>query len=143
MQLVHGRPMNTLRVADRKVAGMKGYAILTGALLLGAVPSQAGSTVTLRVSPIMAFAPADLMIRASVDVNADNRSLEVIAESSDYYRSSEIQLDGEAAARTNLVSFRSLPGGEYTVRVIVRDSRGQIRASSVATSHVVERGAEP
>ena len=121
---------------------MKGYAILAGVLFLGAVPSQAGSTITLRVSPTMAFAPADLLIRASVDVNADNRKLEIVAESNDYYRSSEIQLDGEDAVRTSLVSFRSLPGGEYTVRVIVRGSRGEVLASSSAMSRVVERGVE-
>ena len=110
--------------------------------MLGAIPSQATPTITLRVSPTMAFAPADLLIRTSVDVNAANRKLEVIAESGDYYRSSEIQLDGEAAARTSLVAFRSLPGGEYTVRVIVRGSRGEILASSTAMSRVVERGPE-
>ena len=122
---------------------MKGYAMLAGVLLLGAVPSQAGSAVTVRVWPVVAFAPADLQIRASVDVNADNRTLEVVAESNDYYRSSELQLDGEDAARTSVVSFRSLPGGDYTVRVVVRGSRGEVRASSTAISRVVERGVEP
>ena len=41
-----------------------------------------------------------------------------------------------------MVSFRSLPGGEYTVRVIVRGSRGEVLASSSAMSRVVERGVE-
>jgi hypothetical protein len=134
--------MNTLTGGTQEGGGMKGYAILAGVLVLGAVPSRAGSTVTLRVSPTMAFAPADMLIRASVDANAANRKLEVIAESNDYYRSSEIQLDGADAARTSLVAFRSLPGGEYTVRVIVRGSRGEILGSSTAMSHVVERGPE-
>lgn len=121
---------------------MKGYAILAAVLLLAAVPSQAGSTVTLHVTPIMAFAPADLMIRASVDANDANRKLEIVAESDDYYRSSEVQLDGASAARTNLVSFRGLPGGAYTVRVIVRGSRGEVLGSNTATAHVVTRGTE-
>ena len=121
---------------------MKGYAILVGVLLLAAVPSQAGSRLTVRVSPTMAFAPADMTIRASVELDDANRKLEVIAESDNYYRSSEVQLDGAGAARTSLISFRSLPGGQYTVRVIVRGSRGEVLASSTATSHVVERGVE-
>lgn len=121
---------------------MKGFAILAGVLLLGAMPSESGTAVELHVTPKMAFAPADLLIRASVDANAANRKLEVIAESKDYYRSSEIQLDGEEAARTSLVAFRSLPGGEYTVHVIVRGSRGEILASSSTMSSVVDRGAE-
>ena len=122
---------------------MRSYAILVGVLLLAAVPSQAGSRLTVRVSPTMAFAPADMTIRASVEVDDANRKLEIIAESDSYYRSSEVQLDGAGAARTNLISFRSLPGGEYTVRVIVRGSRGEVLASTTATSHVVERGVEP
>jgi hypothetical protein len=142
MQLVHARPMNTLTGRNRKVAGMKGYGLLAGVLLLGAIPGQAGSAVTLRVSPTMAFAPADLLIRASVGVNPANRKLEVVAESNDYYRSSEIQLDGADAARTSLVAFRSVPGGDYTVRVIVRGSRGEVLASSTAMSHVVDRAPE-
>lgn len=119
---------------------MKAYVVLLAVLAFGAAQTGASSRVALRVSPTVAFAPADLSVRATVETNSDNRSLQVIAESNDFYRSSELQLEGEYAARTNTVSFRSVPGGEYTVRVIVRGSRGETLATSMAQVNVVERG---
>ena len=119
---------------------MKAYGGLLAILALGVAPIGASSKVTLRVTPTMAFAPADLTVRATVETDPANRSMQVIAESVDFYRSSEIQLEGEFAPRTNTVSFRSLPGGEYVVRVLVRDSRGDLLAVSTSQVNVVERG---
>jgi hypothetical protein len=70
--------------------------VLIPALLLGfTLPAHAAdSRLALRVSPSVAFAPANLLVRATVDVNAENRLLVIIAESDDFYRSSEITLDG-------------------------------------------------
>jgi len=50
-----------------------------------------------------------------VTPDVDNRSLEVTAESGEYFRSSLIQLDGKEAPRTIAWSSR-LPGGDYQVR---------------------------
>jgi hypothetical protein len=50
--------------------------------------------LSMRVSPAMSFAPANRVIRTSVEPDADNRAMEVIAGSGDFYRSSAIQLEG-------------------------------------------------
>src|SRR2546426_7283900 len=70
----------------------------------------------LNVSPSVAFAPANLIVRASIEPDAENRAVDVEAESSAFYRSSEIDLDGDRAPRTNTFEFRSLPPGTYEVR---------------------------
>src|SRR5438270_595712 len=96
---------------------MKVRACLFGILMLtSTLPAGAGERMTLKVSPAVAFAPANLVVRAMIAADPDNRAVEIIAESPDFYRSSMIQLEGEKAARTNMFEFRSLPPGTYEVR---------------------------
>jgi hypothetical protein len=78
---------------------MKLGAGFVGILLIGStLPASAGERMIMKVSPAVAFAPANLIVRAYVEADADNRAIAVIAESEDFYRSSEIQLDGDHAA---------------------------------------------
>ena len=93
----------------------------------------------MRVSPAFSFAPANLVIRASVEPDAQNRSLEVIADSEAFYRSSMIQLEGARAPKTMMFEFRSLPPGEYQLTATVTGSSGQ-RAITSATVTVFEAG---
>ena len=82
----------------------------------------------MTVAPPLAFAPAELRLRVDVTPNARNRSLIVVAESEDFYRSSEMPLKGEEAPRLFTVQFRGLPGGEYSVSGEVRDADGRTLA---------------
>lgn len=118
---------------------MKTRAFVLTILTLAVAPIQADEHLALAVSPSVAFEPADVTVRATIESNPENRTMEVIAESSDYYRSSRVPLDGDRAPRTTSVSFRSLPGGSYSVRVIVRDSRGQTLAMSEKLARIVSR----
>lgn len=93
--------------------------------------------LTLHVTPAVAFAPANLMVRAMIVADAANRAVEVVAESVDFYRSSEIQLDGDQAPRTNTFEFRSLPPGTYEVKATLIGSSGQRRASAYSRVNVV------
>jgi hypothetical protein len=93
--------------------------------------------LSLRVSPAVAFAPANLIVRATVPANKDNRAIEIIADSDEFYRSSEIQLDGEYAPRVSRFEFRSMPSGVYSVRAILKDSRGEAIASTQQQVSVV------
>ena len=79
--------------------------------------------------PVSSFAPANLVVRVHVTPDPANRALEVIAESSDYFRSSRMQLDGEDALKTITLEFRGLPPGDYAVWVRLIDSVGHERAS--------------
>lgn len=79
----------------------------------------------MRISPTMAHAPADLYIYVSVARRPDNRLLRVSAESDDFFRSSETQLDGEYSARVTVVRFRELPPGDYEIRAELIVSTGR------------------
>ena len=112
--------------------------ILTAALPLGA---KERDPLSLRVSPAVAFAPANLIVRATVANNAANRAMEIVAESEDFYRSSEIQLDGDSAPRTTQFEFRSLPPGTYEVRATLYGIGGDSLAEVHQQVNVIASGA--
>ena len=97
-------------------------------MLTTTLPLGAGERITIKVSPAVSFAPANLIVRTMIVADADNRAVEIIAESTDFYRSSEIQLDGDKAPRTTMFEFRSLPQGTYEVRANLIGAGGQQRA---------------
>ena len=115
-------------------------ACLFGVLVMAAGPLGAGERLALRVSPAVSFAPANLVVRATIEADAANRAVEVVAESSEFYRSSEIELDGERAPRTNMFEFRSLPSGTYEVRVTLRAGDGHSLANVRQQVNVIEAG---
>jgi hypothetical protein len=101
---------------------MKARILLCGMLVLLTVPLgvRTGDRLAMRVSPTVAIAPADLIVRTMIESNAANRSIEIIADSAEFYRSSEVPLDGENAVRTAQFAFRHLPSGLYTVRAVLK-----------------------
>jgi hypothetical protein len=116
-------------------------AFFVGILLAFAtLPLGAGERITMKVSPAVAFAPANLVVRATIASDADNRAVEIIAESPDFYRSSEIQLEGEKAARTNTFEFRSLPPGTYEVRATLFGVSGSPRGVVRQQINVIASG---
>lgn len=106
---------------------MNGRTLCLGILLAStaALPLGAGEPITMKVSPAVSFAPANLVVRATIEADSANRSVEIIAESPDFYRSSEIQLEGDKAARTTMFEFRSLPPGTYEVRATLFGATGK------------------
>ena len=63
-----------------------------------------------------------------------------IAESVDFYRSSDIALEGDRAPRTNVIWYRSLPAGDYEVRSVLLGVSGQERAVVSRTVTVLSAG---
>jgi len=110
---------------------------LTGVLaflaaMAGAEPITSSEvSLSMTVDPSVSFAPAELRVRLDVTPSARNRSLVVVAESEDFYRSSEMPLAAEEAPRSVTVQFRGLPRGDYSVSGEIRDVDGR----PVATVH--------
>jgi hypothetical protein len=102
---------------------------------LGPVMLDAGEPMRMQVSPAVARAPADLVVRVSVAAAADNRSLQVIAECPEFYRSSEVQIDGLDAPSLNVFEFRNLPQGDYTITGVLTGANGR-RARAVRIAKV-------
>jgi hypothetical protein len=120
---------------------MKVRTVLLGILMMTAAPALgAGEKMTMKVSPSVAFAPANLIVRAMVIADADNRAVEIVAESESFYRSSMIQLEGEKAPRTSQFEFRSLPPGTYEVRANLYGSNGAPRATIRQQVNVIMSG---
>jgi hypothetical protein len=119
---------------------MKLRTLLCGMLVVTAAPLGAGGPerLSMRVSPSVAFAPADLFVRTTIEANHQNRTIEIIAESADFYRSSEITLNGAKAPRTTQVQFRSLPGGAYTVTAVLKGADDEPLAQTRREMKVVE-----
>jgi hypothetical protein len=108
-------------------------------LALSSAPLRAGEHIGVHVTPSVAFAPADLQVRASIPVDQENRTLKIIAESHNFYSSSEIQLDGDKAPTTTTVEFRSVPVGLYTIRVVVKGTGGKEIGSARTEVNIVGR----
>jgi hypothetical protein len=114
--------------------------LFAGVVLAMTLPAGAADKLGMRVSPAMVFEPATLRIQLSVEPDADNRALRVVAESVDFYRSSEIQMDGEQAPRSSVVSYRSLPAGDYSVQGVLIGANGRVRAQVRQSVTVVAAG---
>jgi hypothetical protein len=97
----------------------------------------ASEPLVLQVSPSVSMAPANVRVRARIEKNADNRGIEVAAESDDFYRSSYVSLDGDRAPFITEIAFKGLPGGDYHVSVVLIGSRG-IRSSVTQPITIIE-----
>src|SRR5262245_13822657 len=121
----------------KTLVGVIGIVLLTAGLRAGA-----DEKLTMTVSPAVAFAPATLVVRARIENDSRNRAFQIVAESSDFYRSSEIQLDGDNAPVSNTFEFRSLPSGTYEIKATVLDSGGQPRAQARSSVNIIASGGE-
>jgi hypothetical protein len=123
--------------------GMKLLTILPAAAFLGLLGAPAtlngSQPLSLHVTPVMAAAPAFISIRAVVEASDDNRALQIVAQSSDFFRSSRIELDGRNAPPLSVFQYPNLPPGLYDVSAILIGTTGQ-RAEVSRVVKVVSRG---
>jgi hypothetical protein len=98
-------------------------------LAVAALPVDGRDRLAMTVQPAQSFAPSFLRVRVKIEPSAENRWLEVIADSDGFYRSSEIPLDGDRAPVTINFEFPGVPGGEYDIIGIVKDAAGRERSS--------------
>jgi hypothetical protein len=96
-------------------------------LTMSGLTAGAGEKISLKATPEISFAPAHLVVRTAVEPDADNRALEVVIDSPDFYRSSLIQLEGDQAPRTAVVEFRGVPGGNYEISARLLGQSGESR----------------
>src|SRR5574342_83192 len=107
-----------------RIAAVVASVLLTGSRLAGDEPLR------MQLSPAVAREPAVLTIRVLVEAAEDNRMLQVVAESPTFYRSSEVQIDGDHATPLNVFQFRNLPTGLYQVTSILIGSHGRRATAS-------------
>jgi hypothetical protein len=85
---------------------------------------HAAERLDLHVSPSVSVAPASVVVRAIVEHDPENRELEIVADSLDFYRRTVVELDGEQAPKTTELKLIDIPGGEYEVTATLTTSHG-------------------
>jgi hypothetical protein len=106
-------------------------------VLLATTWLGADQRLTLSVRPAVSLAPSDITVAVRVERRAEHRLLRVWVESGDYFRGSDVQLDGERSARVMLLKYRGLPAGSYMVRVALVVSGARTVEESAAMIEVV------
>jgi hypothetical protein len=97
------------------------------AMLALSVPIAAGEQrLSIRVSPVVAFAPALLTIRATMAPSADARRLAIEVDSASFSTKSEIPLEGKNSPRMKVIQLKNVPPGVYEVRAAVIGPTGTI-----------------
>jgi hypothetical protein len=81
-----------------------------------------------------------LVVRATITADPRNRTIAVVAESSEYYRSSEIQLDGDKAPHTTVFEFRDVPSGQYDVSARLLGNSGVELGYALRRVYVADGG---
>ena len=119
---------------------MKMRVILCGLLLAAAAPMGAGERLTIKVSPSVSIAPANLVVRTMIEADIRNRAIEIVAESEDFYRSSQVLLEGDRAPRTTTFEFRSLPSGTYEVKAVLLGANGEPLTHVHQQVNVIQNG---
>ena len=109
-------------------------------LVATASPLHGGDSLRISVSPAYSYAPSTLKVRVRLEPNAANRAVEIIVDGDDFYRSSEINVDGEQGPATVELSLRNVPGGDYQVVAVLKDHAGRPRARAGQEVTVMSMG---
>lgn len=98
---------------------------LFGLALSTATLAAEGDPVTLRVNPTISVAPTMLAIRVNVAPQPENRALEIVLDSSDFYRLSRVELNGDRGPIVSTMRIDHVPAGEYEVTATVIGADGK------------------
>ena len=88
--------------------------------------------ITVHVTPLFAIEGSSVQAMVRVAPNAENRMLRITVDAENYYRSSELQLDGDTAAVTHYLPLNALPAGDYAFLAVVFGPQGERARSSEA-----------
>jgi hypothetical protein len=98
--------------------------------VIGGQSARAKEMVAVRVSPTISVAPATVRVVVTVEPDSQNRQLELVADSGEFYTSSTVQLDGSRAPRLQWFTLKELPAGSYEVSANVIQSNGDKRRAT-------------
>jgi hypothetical protein len=88
--------------------------------------SRAEESVRIQIPGRYYSEPASVNIMVAVQPNQQNRLLRVEADGDNFFRSSDIELNGEEGGKYHTMWFKNLPAGQYTVRATVLSGSGEV-----------------
>jgi hypothetical protein len=113
------------------MSGRRRIALFVCLTLIGATAAVGGSSaMRMRPSPSVSRAPALVTVQVVIEPATENRYVEIVAASPDFYRSSRIEIDRDHAARLSVFEFRNLPRGLYQVTGVLVGTHGRRAAVS-------------
>lgn len=96
------------------------------------------SLLTLKATPLQAFAPVKLTIQLSVEPKPDNRFVIITLDNGEYMRSTQLSLEGDKSTKTQPpFEFRDIPPGDYELRATLYDNSQSIVDVVRLTVHVI------
>lgn len=117
--------------------------LLLVAIVVATPAAMSGrARLEMRARPAFAFAPSDVKMDFRIAPNAANRALTVSAESAEFFRSSVIELPGERAPETISIEYHGLPAGDYSLRGMLLDVKGDELASIEKQVTVMSTGGD-
>ena len=119
-----GRPAYARSSASRNTTAALADAPANAAV----AQAKPADELTLRMTPRFVSAPGFLRSLIRVAPNDANRTLRVEIDSDNYYRSSDITLDGASAPTSHFVDWKEVPAGKYDLIVSVLGPSGDPRA---------------
>jgi hypothetical protein len=81
--------------------------------------TQAEPALELKLTRKYTFSPGYVQSLIKISPHADNRLLRVTLDSANYYRSSDVELEGAGAARSHFFNWTQLPAGHYDIVVTI------------------------
>jgi hypothetical protein len=117
-------------------------ALAAAMLTLGQTRGTAVERLQLQVTPAVSMAPASVLVRAIIEHDAQNRQLEIVADSESFYRRTVVDLDGEQAPKVNELRLIDIPGGEYEITATLYDANG-VRSNARRSIMVMSLNSRP
>jgi uncharacterized protein (DUF58 family) len=97
---------------------------IVGTILLVSGDLRGSAPLRLQVSPAFSRAPGRVTVRVTVESATENRLLQVVTASANYYRSSEVQIDGNDGSTFKVFEFNNLPTGQYQITGVLLGTNG-------------------
>ena len=97
------------------------YGVVLATAILGTtIHSRADEAVSVAVRPSVTNYGGSAQLKVLVARDDMNRTLVWEVDGPNYYRRSEVQLNGASAPRSYTFIVRNLPGGEFSVRATLK-----------------------
>lgn len=98
--------------------------VLLAAAGAGVTAPEKAREPSILADPAVSPEPGWVELKIRIDPDAADRALTVELDSRDFFRSSQITLNGARSLSTYWLRFDDLPAGDYVVRVALERSDG-------------------